>query len=145
MMTDTKNDHLLKRYADLLETLTPESLDEMLQLLADNVEFKDPFNHTTGKAGYRAVMIDMFANLDNIQFKVKQIDATPTGGYLVWKFSAYSRITKAIQAEGVSQILIDSEGKISRHYDYWDGSRIMDGMPLIGQIVRWIRTRASLR
>ncbi|MBV1788172.1 nuclear transport factor 2 family protein [Marinobacterium sp. D7] len=144
-MTESNSDHPLKQYADLLETLTPDNLDAMQQLLADDVEFKDPFNHTSGKAGYREVMVDMFANLDDIQFRVKQIDPTPTGGYLIWEFSAYSTITKAIRAEGVSHILIDAEGKITRHYDYWDGSRIMDGMPVIGCIVRWVRKRTSLR
>ncbi|GGB91757.1 hypothetical protein GCM10011352_17270 [Marinobacterium zhoushanense] len=142
-MTNTEHETLLRRYADLLQTLTPDRVDQMLQLLAEDVEFKDPFNHTTSKAGYRAVMMDMFASLDNIQFRVKQIDATPTGGYLIWEFSAFSNITKAIHAEGVSHILINAEGKISHHQDYWDGSRIMDGIPLLGRIVKSVRNKAG--
>ncbi|KEA61763.1 putative transcriptional regulator [Marinobacterium lacunae] len=144
-MTETENKDLLTQYASLLEALSPENMDSMLTLLAEDVEFKDPFNHTRDKAGYRAVMTDMFESLENIQFKVKQIAPTPRGGYLLWDFSAYSKITKAIYAEGVSHIEINAEGKINRHYDYWDGSLIMDGMPLIGRVVKWVRKKAGKR
>ena len=142
-MTELNHQALLEHYAERLQQLSADNLEPMLELLADNVEFRDPFNHTHSRDQYRDVMVDMFASLDNVQFDVTQIDATPQGGYLTWVFSGYSAITKQIRAEGVSQIRVHADGKIDRHIDYWDGSEIMQGVPLLGWIVRTVKRRAS--
>ena len=42
-------------YASAFGALTPDSIDDLLDLLAEDVRFVDPFNDVTGKAGFRAI------------------------------------------------------------------------------------------
>jgi hypothetical protein len=36
---------------------------------------------------------------------------------------------------------IDSEGRIASHIDYWDASRLMQVLPIVGPLIRWLRRK----
>ncbi len=133
----------LAHYADVLQNLSVDTLIELSDCCSENVVFKDPFNSTHGRKQYLELLRDMFARLDNVSFEVQDQEATSKSGYLTWVFSASSSATGPISVEGMSRIVFDQEGKVQQHYDYWDGSQIMEGIPVFGAVVRYIKKRAA--
>lgn len=134
---------VLQCYAERLVALRADNLDSIGELLAENVEFEDPFNHSYRRQDYQQIMADMFASLSDVSFDVQRVDPIPNGGYLVWTFSAYSKITGTIQTEGVSLILLNEQNKIRLHRDFWDGSAVMTGIPVLGTVIRQVKKRAA--
>ena len=61
---------IVAAYASAFGALTPDSIDDLLDLLAEDVRFVDPFNDVTGKAGFRAIFKHMFATCDAPRFHI---------------------------------------------------------------------------
>lgn len=137
------NQLALDHYVDVLQNLRRDTLEDLADCCADDVIFKDPFNHTEDKAGYLDVLKDMFESLNDVRFVVEEAEATEKGAYLTWTFTGKSRLTGEINVQGMSRIGFNHEGKVNKHLDYWDGSAVMEGIPAFGAIVRLIKTRAG--
>lgn len=137
------NQTALDHYIEVLQNLRLDTLEALANCCAEDVVFKDPFNHTQSKHAYLAVMKDMFESLNDVRFVVEEAEATEKGAYLTWFFTANSRLTGTINVQGMSRIVFNAEGKVSQHMDYWDGSVVMEAIPLFGAMVRAIKKRAA--
>jgi len=136
-------DNWLSEYAYQLSNLTPDSLDSLRPLLAENLEFRDPFNHTFTQDAFIAILEDMYLKLDQVSFAVQAQLQQGHEGVLYWTFSANSKMTGRFEFEGSSRVVLGKEGKIELHHDYWDGSELMQRIPLVGRIIRKLRQKMS--
>lgn len=139
------NQSALDHYIKVLQSLRRDTLNELADCCANDVVFKDPFNHTQGKSDYLGVLKDMFDSLDDIRFVVESAEATEKGAYLTWVFTARSRMTGTVNVQGMSHIGFNGKGKVNKHWDFWDGSLVMEGIPIFGAIVRSIKKRAAYK
>ncbi len=135
----------LQAYAELFEILTPETLDRLDGLCSETVHFTDPFNNVIGLEPYKAVLEDMFEQLERATFEIHDVALTDSAGYLRWTFTMQSRKKGPLQLiPGMSEISIDENGRITRHLDHWDsGSHIYAQLPLIGPIIRYIQHKIA--
>lgn len=133
----------LDRYIAALQHLSPDSVGELRQLLADDVEFCDPFNRVQGADNYLAVLGDMFSRLDNVGFSVHESSRQGQVAYLHWTFTASSRLTGQLSFPGVSRLQLQEDGRISLHEDFWDSAALYGKLPLVGGLIRWLRKRAA--
>jgi hypothetical protein len=46
-----------------------------------------------------------------------------------------------IKAPGMSHLRFDEKGMIVFHQDYWDSSLVFERLPVIGFVLRWIKSR----
>lgn len=133
----------LQHYASALENLSPDRLNDLEQYLADDLQFSDPFNHLHTRDAFIALMDDMYARLDEVGFKVHSVIEQQQQGYLYWTYSASSSVTGRFSIQGVSRVEVNEAGKIRLHEDYWDGSRLMQTLPLLGRVVAWVRRKLA--
>jgi len=135
----------LTEYAQQLTTLNADNLPRLEHSLADDVEFKDPFNQTYTKSAFINILQDMFTRLEQVSFTVHgQMQATQgSEGVLYWTFSANSRLTGEFEFEGASRVQCDAQGKIQLHHDYWDASALMQTLPVFGLVIKKLRNRMS--
>lgn len=137
----------LRRYADVLASLTVESLPTLIALTSQQVRFSDPFHRIEGQDRFKAVMQDMFTRLDDVCFRVHQVaplaNDTMRGGFLYWTFTANSKLTGTFSFEGTSLIGLDVEGLVCRHEDYWDSAALYRHIPGLGVLFRWLQRKAA--
>jgi len=135
-------------YLRFYETMEPHSLDQLDALVTPDVRFADPFNDVRGPEAMRRIFRHMFEKVQGSRFYVtyKAFD----GNVLLvrWRFSGHVQVLgrEPWVVEGVSEIHIDSDGRISAHIDHWDAAaQFYERLPLVGPLFRFIRRRAGSR
>lgn len=136
----------LREYAGYFETLTPERLDGLCELFADNARFRDPFNDVHGIAAIRGVLEHMYRVCPAPRFKVLDRALTGHTAFIRWRFmdgrGAGRRL--ALEVEGVSRVEFGPDGRVLLHVDYWDPSaQLYERLPLLGGVLRFLRRRLS--
>ncbi len=138
---------IITNYASAFGALTPDSIDDLLDLLAEDVRFVDPFNDVTGKAGFRAIFAHMFATCEAPRFHIidiasgepqKNAKAGLQRAYLRWHMSGrLARWPRSIlNLKGMSEIHIENN-KVVAHFDHWDSaSQLLARLPFIGALLR---------
>ena len=128
-------------YVEFFENLTPESLGEIGDVVADGVRFTDPFNDTAGIEPMRAIFEKMFRDAVDPKFNVLHAAFDGDVCLLNWTFVGRSRIGD-LSIDGMSSIRFDDTGRVIEHVDYWDaGASVYQQLPLIGPVIRFIRKR----
>ncbi|MEQ8665781.1 MAG: nuclear transport factor 2 family protein [Rhodospirillales bacterium] len=131
----------LDRYVRYLETLSPETLDDLPAYVHPSVRFADPFNDVRGVEAMRRVFDDMFEAVGPVSLEVGHRAVNAGAAYIAWTFHA--RLGgKPWDFEGVSQIRFDDDGLVTSHVDHWDtGREFFARLPVVGWAVRGIRRR----
>lgn len=130
-------------YRTYLETLTPESLDQLEKYVTPDVRFRDPFNDVRGVDAMRRVLLHMFQNVGPVAFRVSWIAADRDACLMRWTFLGRLR-GKDWTFEGMSSIRFTADGLVSEHVDYWDGATALyERLPVIGPILASIRRRLA--
>lgn len=143
-MTDDIRPHV-RNYIAVFETLTPERLDELIGLCAEDVRFVDPFNNVRGRSRFRAVFAKMFADVADVSVQVTDWAVSGHTAYLRWKFAFRPRKSDRLWTiDGMSELHFDSAGSLRAHIDHWDAARqFYEKLPVIGRVLRWIRRRLA--
>lgn len=135
------------RFSDIshwFQTLTPESLERVGEMYAQDAVFVDPFNQLTGLASVRAVYQHMFDTLKQPRFVVTTIVERERDGFMTWDFLFECR-GQAQQISGCTQFELNDQGLIVLHRDYWDAAQqVYEKIPLLGSVLRMIRRKLSL-
>jgi hypothetical protein len=126
----------VKNYIKLFNKLTPEKIVHFDDLIDKNIVFIDPFNNVKGSEKFKKVFYHMFKNVKNPKFIVINYLVGKEIVFLKWEmsFMAFNSVQKI---EGVTELLINKEGKISSHIDYWDSlNGLFIKLPFIGFIYK---------
>lgn len=130
--------------AHWFQTLTPESLERVREIYAQEAVFVDPFNQLTGLASVRAVYQHMFDTLKQPRFVVTTTVESERHGFMTWDFLFECR-GQAQQISGCTQFELNDQGLIILHRDYWDAAQqVYEKIPLLGAVIRMIRRKLSL-
>ena len=130
----------LQDYAAAYERLQVDNIDALGQLMADDIEFIDPFNHLHGRAATLAVFEHMFRTVDNARFEVFDCAHGSQAGYLRWRMTGTTRGKGSVlDLQGMSEVHFNDEGLVLRHIDHWDSlSQLLAKLPVVGWIARRI-------
>lgn len=132
-----------ERIATFFETLSRESLARLDSIYAHDARFKDPFNDVLGVPAIAHIFSHMFDQLDSPTFKVGTRIVDGDQLMLGWVFS-FRRGGRPIEVRGVTHMILDGDGRISLHRDYWDvAEELYSKLPLIGAPIRWLAARLS--
>ncbi|WP_319533490.1 nuclear transport factor 2 family protein [uncultured Cohaesibacter sp.] len=133
------------RYADYFAHLTPETIDDALPLVSDDIHFIDPFNDVRGRESFRRVIEKMFEDVKDPHFDILDLAWSGDLCLMRWDFSCSMAHIGDWSVRGVTELQFDDEGRISAHFDYWDASRhFYAKLPLIGSAIRWIQKKARI-
>ena len=138
-MTDSDQAQALNRYIEVLQQLQAHNLNSLTELLAADVVFKDPFNLSDTREQFIAIMADMFGKLSEVRFTVHEHMQEGERAYIFWTYYGASKLLGEFEFEGVSKLKFNAQGLVTEHYDLWDGSQLMQQLPLVGLPVRFLR------
>lgn len=144
---------LLNSYAKFFESLSPERLKGLEELVEKEVVFQDPFNDLQGIAAFGHVFQDMFKKTEEAKFHVLDVAVNDSGsgewqnsspgGLIRWKFvfRLKGRESKAPRIiEGTSYVRFSADGKVAEHRDYWDPALFLyEKLPVIGFFLKKLR------
>lgn len=137
----------LDRLIGFWEGLTPEALERLEAVYAEDACFRDPFNEVRGTPGLKRVFRHMFATLHEPRFVIRESLLDASSAVLVWDFdfrikSLKPQLTRRIH--GVSHVRFAADGRVAYHRDYWDAAgELYAQLPLIGAVIRWLARRNS--
>jgi len=132
---------------DFYQALSPASLQQIEQLYAPTVRFKDPFNEVEGIAAVRAIFEHMFRQLHAPRFVVTACVAQGAEAFLTWRFDFRFRdhapqVTQTIL--GATHLRFDADGRVVWHRDYWDAAEeLYEKLPWVGGLMRWLKRRVN--
>ncbi len=137
----------VNRIVEAFQTLTPASVETLDTLYAPDARFKDPFNDVQGVAEIQRIFRHMYVNLENPRFLITGRIVQGTQCFLTWEFHFTFRRFKRGQAQcilGGSHLVLNDEGRIGLHRDYWDAAEeLYEKLPLVGGLMRWMKRRSN--
>jgi hypothetical protein len=86
-------------------------------------------------------------SLENPRFVVTGRIVQGTQCFLTWELHFAFRRFQQRRAQcirGGSHLLLDSEGRITLHRDYWDAAEeLYEKLPVVGSLMRWLKRRGG--
>jgi len=138
-------DPTVARYCELFGQLRAAQLPLLGELVAEDIEFSDPFNHLRGRSAFLGVLQEMFDKLEGPVFEITGIDPVSDGAYIHWQFRARVPLLGQWHQTGLSRLRLNEDGLIDQHLDYWDSAQLYGRIPLLGSIIRWLRGKFAYR
>lgn len=129
------------------ENLSPADVARIGQFYAADARFKDPFNDVRGVPAIQQIFAHMFVALDNPRFIVTGRVVQGQQCFLTWDFvfafkSFHKGVTQTVR--GASHLVIDGQGLVSLHRDYWDAAEeLYEKLPVVSALMRWLKKRAN--
>lgn len=139
-------DQRIRDYIAAFETLTPETLPELIRMCAWDVHFRDPFNDVHGVAQFRRVFEKMFEDVAEPRFAVTDWARSGCNAYLRWTMSFRpKRGRETWTVEGMTEVRLTEQGLIAAHLDHWDAAgQLYERLPVLGALLRAIRRRLAI-
>lgn len=127
------------------ESISIETVDQLVALYSLNASFKDPFNQVIGRDEIKKIFMQMFEQVNVPRFVVKQALHKELSACLLWEFhfqfKRWDTTNKCVT--GVSWLQFDEEFLVSSHTDYWDPAEgIYEHLPLIGSLMKGLKKLA---
>jgi steroid delta-isomerase len=137
------NYQYLEAYIAMFERLAPDMLDELGLVVTDDIHFVDPFNDVRGFTAMSEIFVDMYRRTKSPKFVVLDWSVNGVNAYVRWRFTAGLPVLGEFKTLGVSHLIVDEEGKVKEHIDYWDSAPIYMRVPLIGRLIKALRSRMA--
>ena len=145
-MSNTAFDHT-DHIIDYFETITEASVSRLPEYYTEDAYFKDPFNEVRGVKHIQRIFAHMYVTLDKPRFVITSKIIQDNTCFLVWDFKFYMKNyykTTEQTIRGGSHLILNADGKIVSHRDYWDAAEeLYEKLPVVGAIMRWLKKRAN--
>ena len=132
--------------AAYFENLSPASVAQLPLFYAPDARFKDPFNEVQGLKAVTLVFEHMYEALNTPHFVITHSLVDGDQAFLTWDFKfKFKRFdTQTLQTvRGGTHLQFDAQGLITSHRDYWDAAEeLYEKLPLLGGVMRWLKSRA---
>ncbi|CDW94004.1 conserved hypothetical protein [Thiomonas sp. CB2] len=135
----------LHRIARVFEQLRADQLDVLAQVYAPQATFQDPFNRVQGLPAITAQFAHMYAKLHAPRFVVNEVTSAQNHvGWMTWDFHfALRKGASAQVVVGATRFVLDEQGLVIDHRDYWDACDFYATLPLLGAVVRRLKRAAA--
>jgi SnoaL-like domain len=129
------------------ETLTEASVSRLSEYYTEDAYFKDPFNEVSGVKHIQHIFAHMYVALDKPRFVITCKIIEDYACFLVWDFKFYMKSydkTTEQTIRGGSHLILNADGKIVSHRDYWDAAEeLYEKLPVLGAMMRWLKKRVN--
>ena len=142
-MNDTQS--RFKQITRWFETLTPHTLAQIDSIYSADASFRDPFNNIVGISGITKVYQHMFDTLVAPGFVITHSVVQDHQAFISWDFNFEIR-GRSFQIEGCTHFVLDGQGLIAVHRDYWDvAQELYEKIPLLGSLMRFLKRKLAVQ
>lgn len=133
------------RIVGYFESMSPDGLDRLAQVYAEDASFKDPFNEVTGLPAIRRIYEHMYEALIEPRFRIVNRIVDGSQAMFEWDFEFRIRSWKPHETwtvHGTTHLRFGPDGRIVYHRDYWDtAEELYAKLPVIGVLMRFLRRK----
>lgn len=142
---DQDLDATLMRYKEFFDHITNDSVEQLREFASPDVRYRDPFVDARGIDAVIAYMHRWFAGFEDLRFETKSYARNGLDGFSHWRMTFRIRRNpkKFWEIEGISKIVLDSDGRIKEQTDFWDPSPLYESFPVLGRAITIIRKLAA--
>ena len=137
----------LQRYTEFFEQLSPDSLNQLDNVMTEDIHFVDPFNDVTGLEQVEKIFRHMFRVLNSPKFTVTHsamADGPGLRGLIRWELNSVLK-GQPYDIVGMSEICFADDGRVKSHIDHWDAAKqFYERLPIVGWLLRMIRSRMAV-
>jgi len=134
----------LAKFSDFYAVFSSDVVERNItKLYAPNAYFRDPIRDVQGIDNIRIYFLHTTKTFHECRFDIQDIVNESGEYYFRWMMHLKTKRKpkEEILIPGMSHVRFDSEGMIIFHNDYWDINIIFERFPLIGPVLRWIKSR----
>ena len=132
----------LDALVDWYSTLTPKTITGISEIYHEEARFRDPFNDVRGHRAIAAIFEHMFEVTQQPVFRITATQMEASTAWVNWTFDFLLR-GKPISIDGMTHLDFASDGRVMVHRDYWDALDLLVELPLLGAILRFVRSKLS--
>ncbi len=140
------NPDWLTLFIKVYQNLNTNNLHTLEQTYHQDIEFQDPMHHLKGFNSLHVYFSHLYENLLSCHFDVSNTVVDNEQAVLFWTMTfEHPSLNKgkAITVEGNS-LLKQRDGKVIYHRDQLDlGAMLYEHIPLLGRVIKTIKSRAS--
>ena len=127
-------------YADFSQDNIRAGLRE---LYAPDAFFADGFKHVRGLDAMEAYFLRSIESVHSCGFEIVDVVDSEGDYYFRWVMHLVLKkdLENVIETVGMSHVRFNNHGQIVFHQDYWDTSLIYEQIPVLGRVIRWIKSR----
>lgn len=139
-------DHHLDGFVRRYNELNKSNLSELSELYTPDVTFVDPIHEIKGLDALTEYFEHLYENMLECEFSVFERFHNGSDAAIYWQMKySHKKINRGrlVKVEGHSHLKF-IEGKVHYHRDYYDlGELLYEQLPLIGSVVKTIKSKAS--
>lgn len=133
----------LEKFVFVYQSLNKHNLGQLGSIYADDVRFIDPAHEIHGWSDLHAYFERLYSNINSCEFVIHNQVITGETAFLNWTMNfSHPKLERGKQRRlsGCTRLLI-KDGRVVEHQDYFDmGAMIYEALPLLGRIIRKIKT-----
>ncbi len=125
----------LKKFRIFYSDFSTDTINKYTKdLYNEDIYFIDPLHQINGIDKVIKYFIKTAEPIKFCRFEIQSIDNSNNHYYVRWNMFLISKVTpnKKIIAPGFTHFIMNQEGKIIFHQDFWDMSLLYDKLPVIG-------------
>ncbi|WP_300673588.1 nuclear transport factor 2 family protein [Desulfoluna sp.] len=134
----------LERFKAFYAVFSRERIESMAGgVYAENAYFRDGIREVRGLPEIQSYFISSTEAIELCVFDIEDGVGRRGEYYFRWVMHLTLKRNKdeTIVAPGMSHVRFNGEGKVIFHQDYWDTSLILEPVPVLGSLIRWIKRR----
>lgn len=134
----------VQRFQDFYAEITPDSVASKTGgLYADNVFFNDTLKTLNGRAAVQAYFLKTTSHTEFVRARVVDVAHSGANTYVRWEMDVKFRGGREpVRTVGMTLLRFDGAGQVVLHQDFWDpAAGFYEHLPVLGGILRWIRSR----
>ena len=137
---------VIERFCALFNRMTVESLDQLGDVYATDINFTDPFVSIHGLPALTEYFQGAYANVIECRFEFADTIHSGQDVCIPWVMKLrHKRIRggELISVDGISRLRLKGDHVVV-HRDYFDAGQLLyENLPVLGSAVRWIRKHAA--
>jgi limonene-1,2-epoxide hydrolase len=135
---------IIAHFIEIYSQLSKDNLAELENLYHQDVVFEDPAHRMNGWKELHSYFENLYSTINSCEFVVHSWLADDSQAFVQWTMTfSHPDLKKGQlrQVEGCSRLEFKKD-QVIYHRDYFDmGEMIYEGVPLLGNVIRYIKKR----
>lgn len=131
-------------FKDVFSRYKKEELANSIKdLYAKDAFINDRIHIVQGQENIKSYFLGTFDKILAGEFITHEVVYGKKDAYLRWTMVLYTKSrSNPWEFEGMSQLRFNESGKIIFHLDHWDYAELMEKLPVVGGVVRYVRSKS---
>ncbi len=134
----------IERFKSFYRVFSAQRINESLsEVYAEGAYFEDGIRQVRGRQSIREYILGTTSAFEECTFDIVDVATSRDDYYFRWTMTLRLRRDPdtPLVLPGMSHVRFDRQGMVVFHHDYWETLALFERFPVIGGVLRWIKSR----